>query len=87
MLPKYVRMNHMSANITGERIRELRQKLKHDQLYLSIALKEKHGINLSQSNISEIECGVRGVKDFELDAIADILNIAPEWLLRGGDLK
>ena len=77
----------MLANITGERIREIRQKRSQDQLYLSVALKEKHGVELSQSNISEIERGLRGVKDFELNAIADVLDITPEWLLRGGEEK
>jgi transcriptional regulator with XRE-family HTH domain len=82
-----VKDERMPANITGVRIREVRQKLGYDQLYLAVALKEQHALELSQSNISEIETGVRGVKDFELNAIADVLNISPEWLLRGGEVQ
>lgn len=50
---------------------------------LAAALHVDFGINIDQSDISEIERGVRSVKDFELDAIARILRVSPIWLLRG----
>jgi transcriptional regulator with XRE-family HTH domain len=86
-MPRLGKNVTMPANITGVRIREVRQKLRYDQLYLVVVLKEKHNVELSQSNISEIETGIRGVKDFELNAIADVLNVSPEWLLRGGEVE
>lgn len=54
-----------------------------DQVELAAALVVDFNIKLDQSDISEIERGVRGVKDFELDAIAYVLNVSPLWLLRG----
>ena len=41
---------------------------------LAVALSEDWGIKMTQSDISEIERGVRGVKDFELKTFtADLL--------------
>jgi hypothetical protein len=42
-----------------------------------------YGIKLEQSDISEIERQVRSLKDYELDAIARVLDINPVWLMRG----
>ncbi len=71
------------ANISGERLKEIRQKRDLGQVDLSAALDVEYGIKLSQSDISEIERGERGIKDYELDAFARILNTDPTWLLRG----
>lgn len=73
------------ANICGERIKQAREALGLDQVDLAAALELEHHIRLTQSDISEIERGVRGVKDFELDAFAKVLNVSPQWLLRGED--
>jgi transcriptional regulator with XRE-family HTH domain len=54
-----------------------------DQVDLSVALEMEYKLKITQSDISEIERGVRGVKDFELDCISKILNVNPLWLLRG----
>lgn len=54
------------------------------QVDLSEALKEEHKIQLDQSDISEIERGVRGIKDVELAAIATILGTSPNQLLGWG---
>ncbi len=75
------------ANICGQRIRQAREKLGWDQNDLSAALQVDFKLRLDQSDISEIERQVRGLKDFELDAIARLLNVPPEWLLRGGGLQ
>jgi hypothetical protein len=40
-------------------------------------------IKIDRSDISEIERGVRGLKDYELFAIAKILGVSPVWLLCG----
>jgi transcriptional regulator with XRE-family HTH domain len=66
----------MRANICGERIRFYRLKLGWDQAELAAALSVDHGIDLTQSDISEIERTVRGVKDFELLAISKVLNVS-----------
>lgn len=71
------------GNISGKRIKEARQKAKIDQVELAVALEFEFEIKITQSDISEIERGVRGVKDYELDCISRILDVSPLWLLRG----
>lgn len=56
------------------------------QVELSAALSVDFGIQLEQSDISEIERLVRGVKDFELYAISVVLEVSPLWLLIGEDV-
>ena len=70
-------------NISGARIRQVRLKNHLDQVELAAALNVDYGINLEQSDISEIERQVRSLKDYELDAISKVLDIDPIWLLRG----
>jgi transcriptional regulator with XRE-family HTH domain len=72
-----------AANISGQRIKQTREQRGLDQSDLAAALKVEFEIKIDQSDISEIERGVRGVKDYELNAIAQILDINPTWLLRG----
>lgn len=74
-----------NANISGQRIKQVREKLGWDQSELAAALSVDFDIKLVQSDISEIERQKRGVKDFELDAIARVLGVTPEWLLRGDE--
>jgi transcriptional regulator with XRE-family HTH domain len=71
------------ANISGSKIKELREQKGLDQADLAASLLTQYNLQLDQSDISEIERGVRGIKDFELDAIARILNVDPCFLLRG----
>ena len=71
------------ANISGPRIRKAREQIGMDQSDLAAALELDFQIMLTQSDISEIERQKRGVKDFELDAIARLLDVSPQWLLRG----
>ncbi len=72
-------------NISGQRIRQARERMGWDQNELAAALQVDFQIKLNQSDISEIERQVRGVKDFELDAISRLLDVSPEWLLRGDE--
>lgn len=72
-----------NANISGSRIKQARERLGLDQSDLAAALYVDFQLRLDQSDISEIERQKRGVKDFELDAIARVLGVTPEWLLRG----
>jgi len=72
-----------SANISGARIKQARERRGLDQVELAAALSVDYDIKIDQSGISEIERGARGIKDFELDAIARVLDVSPVWLLRG----
>ena len=74
------------VNISGRRIKQAREHLGWDQNELAAALQVEFEINLDQSDISEIERQVRGVKDFELDAVSRLLGVSPEWLLRGDEV-
>ena len=69
-------------NLSGRRIRDRRKELNMGQVELAAAMKVDFDIVIDQSDISEIERDVRGIKDFELDAIARILDISLVWLLR-----
>ena len=74
-----------SVNISGKRIKLARVRMGWDQSELAAALQVDFQIKLDQSDISEIERQVRGVKDFELDAFSRVLGVSPEWLLRGDE--
>jgi transcriptional regulator with XRE-family HTH domain len=71
----------MKANICGQRVRELRESRAWDQVELAAALAVDYGLKLEQSDISEIERGVRGVRDFELKAISLVFGVSADWLL------
>ena len=70
-------------NIAGPRIKEARLKVNMNQADLAAALSVDYDITLDRSDISEIETQVRGINDYELDAIAQILDVDVTWLLRG----
>ena len=72
----------MKANICGKKIRELRKIGQLDQVDISAELSVSYDIIIDQSDISEIERGVRGVKDFELKAFAEIFNVSADFLLK-----
>ena len=78
-------IQNLAANVSGTRIRQAREDRNKGQVELSAALKVDFGIILDQSDISEIERGVRGIKDFEVDAIAHVLGVTPTWLIRGDE--
>ena len=71
MIKKY---NNISKNITGEIIKENREKQKISRIQLSNKL-ELLGIYLDRNEIRLIENNELMIKDFELIAIAKILNI------------
>jgi len=73
----------MKANICGKRIKLARIDNDLDQVELAAALSVDYGIEISQISISEIERGIRGLRDFELGAISKLLKVSPEWLLFG----
>jgi transcriptional regulator with XRE-family HTH domain len=70
-------------NICGSRIKQRREELKMTQAELAAAINVDFKIKVDRSDISEIERGVRGLKDYELFSMAKILNVSPVWLLCG----
>ncbi len=71
------------ANISGERIRQARTSKGIHQSGLASAMERDFNIKITQSDVSEIESDVRGVRDYELKAMALILEVDVEWLLEG----
>lgn len=71
------------VNVCGPRVRIARERAGMSQVELAAALSVDHKIELNQSDISEIERGIRGVRDYELNAIAVVLSVDVVWLLRG----
>jgi transcriptional regulator with XRE-family HTH domain len=73
-------------NIVGRRVAEARQgsdpALTQDELSGRLA---KLGIQLDRAAIAKIENGHRHVLDYELKALANVLDVDVNWLL--GDKK
>lgn len=63
------------ANISGSKIKAEREKQGLSQIELATALEVDFKVIVSRSNISEIETGIRGVRDYELKAIANALGV------------
>lgn len=71
----------MKANICGGKIKSLRKAASMGQVELAAALVVDHHIKIDQSDISEIERGERGIRDYELKALAMIFNVSVDSLL------
>jgi transcriptional regulator with XRE-family HTH domain len=71
----------MKSNISGKMIKQLRIQHDWSQIELAAALNVDHDISIDRSDISEIERDVRGVKDFELKAFANVLGVTTDQLL------
>lgn len=67
-------------NICGDRIREDRQRARLSQSDLCRAL-QLAGVTVERDVISRIENGSRFVADFEVVAVAEILDVSVDWLL------
>jgi len=74
-----------SKNIIGARVQvaRLRAKPPMTQAQLSEAL-VKHGVSIDRAGISKIEIGDRLVYDFEVKALATVLGVTLDWLLKEG---
>lgn len=68
------------CNISGNRIKQLREEIGLSQEQLAAGLQLK-GLNLNQKAISRIETGERVVPDFELLYFAEIFEVPVEMLL------
>ena len=69
------------CNVCGSRVREAREKLKLSQDQLAARL-QTEGLGVNQNSVSRIETGKRIVADFELVALAKVLNVDVNWLLQ-----
>lgn len=67
-------------NISGDRIREARQKKRLSQADLAAQM-QVEGIIIERDSISRIEIGTRFVPDYELPVFSKVLNVSVDWLL------
>ena len=67
-------------NLSGERIREARLKLRLSQSELAEQMRAEE-IHLERDSISRIEAGTRFIPDFEIPIFSKVLNMPVEWLL------
>ena len=77
-------MSHESikSNICGKRIADARSTTKppltQDALSAKLALL---GVNMDRAAIAKVENHLRRVLDYELKALANVLNVSVDWLL------
>lgn len=67
-------------NISGDRIREARQKKRLSQSDLAAKM-QVEGVVIERDSISRVEIGTRFVPDYELPIFARILDVSVDWLL------
>ena len=67
-------------NIVGAKIEARRKAINMKQKDLLTQLQIK-GIDLNASGLSKLEGQLRGVADYELKAIAEVLGVSVNWLL------
>ncbi len=67
-------------NIIGAKVESYRKNngIKQKDLLAQLQIK---GIDINSSGLSKIEGQLRGVADFELKAIAEVLGVSVDWLL------
>lgn len=68
------------GNVSGERIRELRQKAHLSQSALAAKM-QVEGVVMEQDAVSRIERGERIVTDYELLALTRLFNTSTDWLI------
>ena len=66
-------------NISGERIREARLKLRLSQSDLAARV-QVEGVTMERDSVSRIEIGTRFVADYELVVLSQVLGVSMEWL-------
>lgn len=71
-----------NKNLIGARVETARKKKGMKQKDL-LAKLQVQGVELNASGLSKLEGQIRYVTDFELLALARILDVSLEWLLTG----
>lgn len=69
-----------NLNIVGTRVKMARKSQGMKQRELATQLKSR-GVDMDQYGLSKLEGQIRHVMDYELSALADILNVSVGWLL------
>ncbi|MBQ3086166.1 MAG: helix-turn-helix domain-containing protein [Clostridia bacterium] len=69
-----------NRNIVGARVEQRRKEIGMKQKDLLMQL-QINGIDLNASGLSKLEGQIRSVLDYELVALAKVLNVSIEWLL------
>lgn len=72
-----------ATNKCGKRVKLARVEKDMTQLDLATALNIDCNIEISSTGVSDLENGKRFVKDFEIIALAEVLDKHPMWLLFG----
>ncbi len=73
------------GNISGDRIRELRQKARLSQSALAAKMQVR-GVLIDQDAISRVERGLRIVTDYELLTLSKIFDAPIDWIV-GADIN
>ena len=73
----------LTTNLCGKRVKLARVEKNMNQLELATALSEDCSLRVDQNSVSQMEKGDRFIKDFELIALAEVLDKHPMWLLFG----
>lgn len=75
-------MSHalVSGNIIGKNIEKFRRKSGLSQVELAAAMCVEKKINMQRTTISQIECGTRAIKDKEILALCQLLDVTPNDL-------
>ena len=71
---------HGKKNISGDRIREARQKRRLTQEDLAAKL-QIEGVIMERDSVSRMEIGTRFVTDYELMVLSKVLNVSLRWLV------
>ncbi len=72
-----------ATNKCGKRVKLARVEKDMTQLDLATALNIDCDIEISSTGVSDLENDKRFVKDFEIIALAEVLDKHPMWLLFG----
>ena len=75
----------MKKDQFGKRIKIARLRKNLRQIDVATALLD-YEIAINQSTLGKIERGERNLLVYELVALAEILDISTEWIIKGGDL-
>lgn len=69
-----------TRNLVGERVSQRRKEIGMKQKDLLTQLQIR-GIELNPSGLSKLEGQVRSVNDYEIIALAEVLDVSVNWLL------